>query len=137
MKGIVLYDSKSGTTKRVIKRFTIPFDVYHVSENFDLLQYDWAVFFCPTYGDEELPDQMEDFIWNLSVKDKKFTICELGNYYGYDDLQFGARYLLESSLKSLGWVEHGESLSLDSFPKINWPAFEAWVCKIEKLSKES
>ena len=135
MKAVVIYDSKAGNTRRVVKRFGLPY--FHVSEFPDLSDSDVVVFFCPTYGDEELPEEMEDYIVSLDVRDKKFVVCELGNYYGYDDLEFGALKIIKHSLLNLGWEEFGCSLSLDSLPKINWLAFDAWSHQTKKLLSQS
>lgn len=120
---VTLYASVHGHARQVALRLPN----YRSVDYFDGTEsYDFYVFVCPTYGDEELPWAMEDFLMRLTVENKKFTVVELGNYYGYDDFQFGARRLICGVLKSKGWVEAFPSLSLDSLPQIDWEVFNHW-----------
>lgn len=121
---IVVYDSKKGHSKTIAENIGISY--IHVSDCPDLKSYRHIIFVCPTYGDEELPEEMENFIVSLETTDKKFTICELGNYYGYDFPEFGAAKIIRYHLFKLQWQEFMKQLSLDSLPKINWPIFNQW-----------
>jgi flavodoxin len=128
---IIIYDSKKGHSKTIAESVGIP--CVNVNCYPDLKLYRKVIFVCPTYGDEELPEEMEKFIVNLKVTNKKFTICELGNYYGYDDPEFGAAKIIRYHLFKLQWQEFMKQLSLDSLPKINWSIFNQW--KTELLHK--
>lgn len=133
MNSVIIYATKHQRTKIVvqefIKRVNIPvYNVINIAA--DLEKFDFFIFFCPTYGDEELPESMEQFLLNFKLLNKKYTICELGNYYGYDDYQFGALKIINYHLNNLGWQEVVESFSLDSLPRIDWDSFKNWENKV-------
>ena len=127
METIVIYYSKYGKTRKLVESLS-GIDSYSVScsQPIDLSLYQFFIFLCPTYGDEELPLEMEDFIRNLNLDNKKYCICELGNYFGLDELEWGAKKIIESELTSRNWKEFYKNLSLDSLPKIDKPKFESW-----------
>jgi flavodoxin len=136
MKAALLYASSHGCTRKVLAtaltHLAIRPDVFDVKEGIDqpcLTEYDFLAFFCPTYGDEELQDDMEDFLDGLQVDltGKQFAICELGNYYGYDDFSLGAMRIIRRRLIELHGTELCEPLSLDSFPAIAWGHLLQWV----------
>lgn len=95
-----------------------------------MTDYEFVIVVCPTYGDDELPQAMEDYLQRLTVTGKKYTICELGNYYGYDSFHFGAAKIINKVLEGKGWVKSFPGLSLDSLPQIDWPVFDAWKGKL-------
>lgn len=117
-----IYASKHGRSKKVAQRF----DNNHNAETYPALDEDVILFVCPTYGDEELPPAMEQFLMSIKEQDKQYVICELGNYYGYDDFRFGALKIIDAHLKNLGWREFFPALSLDSMPYIDWDTFNRW-----------
>jgi len=117
-----LYDSIHGHSKSVALKFD-PCAI-HVSQSPPLTGI--VAFFCPTYGDEELPPVMDKFIYKIQTKSLQYILCELGNYFGQDDFEFGAAIIIKTKLDSLGWAQIGNTLSLDSFPKIDWKSFYAW-----------
>jgi flavodoxin len=136
MKTALLYASSHGKTKKVIgevlTRLKVQPDVFNVKEVPDprpLAAYDLFLFFCPTYGSEELQTDMEDFLarFQLELNGKWFAICELGNYYGYDDYSFGAMRIIRHHLLNQRARELCEPLSLDSFPKVPWDHLFDWV----------
>lgn len=128
MKIQIIYDSKKGHTKKATSYFK--YEIQHVLNA--KIWADVVLFLCPTYGDEELPEDMENFIINLKIKNKLFVICELGNYYGYDTFEFGAKKIIKNKLKTLGWKQFYKNYSLDSFPKINnFENFNKWKCGLE------
>ena len=129
MKIQVVYDSNHGKSKTVAQKFN--FDVKHVND-FELWA-DIVLFICPTYGDEELPSNMEKFLINLKTENKLYVICELGNYYGYDDFEFGAKKIIEQSLNKLNWKKFHNGLSLDSMPNIDWNVFDVWKEGLENV----
>lgn len=118
----VIYDSNHGKSKIVAHKFN--YDVKHISDF--KLWADIILFVCPTYGDEELPLNMEKFLINLKTKNKLYVICELGNYYGYDDFEFGAKKIIEQTLIKLNWKNFHNNLSLDSMPTVDWNVFDVW-----------
>lgn len=119
---ITLYDSIHGHAKSVALKFDS--NAVHVKKTPALSGV--VAFFSPTYGDEELPPLMDKFIYELQVKSLSYVLCELGNYFGQDEFEFGAAKIIKAKLDSLGWLQIGRTLSLDSFPKIDWEAFYAW-----------
>jgi len=136
MKAAILYASSHGRTRKVLgevlQHLALRPDVYDVKEGMAqdrLADYDLLVFLCPTYGDEELQEDMENFLdaFTLDLHGKRFAICELGNYYGYDDFSFGAMRIIRARLLQLGGKELCEPLSLDSFPKTAWGHLSDWV----------
>lgn len=135
MKTAIIYYSKSGRTKKVANKFNL--DKFRIPKEIPNEDYDLYIFLCPTYGDEELPLPMEDFLINLKLKNKKYCVCELGNYYGYDDYEFGAYKLIKFMLNKLNWQEFYNPLSLDSMPNINWKSFDCWITNLNiKINNE-
>lgn len=122
-----IYASKHGHSKKVANMFV---DCHDATSN-PTLDSEIILFVCPTYGDEELHPAMEKFLISITEKTKKYVICELGNYYGYEDFSFGARKIIESHLKKLGWTEFFPSLSLDSMPSIDWQTFNDWKAGLD------
>lgn len=136
MKAALLYGSTHGRTRKVVeeivRRVAVQLDVFDVKskpapEKF--ADYDTLLFCVPTYGDEELQDDMEEFLqtFDLDLTGKRFAIAELGNYYGYDDYSFGAMAILRRRLLELHATELCQPLSLDSLPKVNWDQLGRWV----------
>lgn len=129
MKIITLYDSIHGKSKKVAS--LLPNHI-HVSNIKKIEKYDFFIFICPTYGDEELPIEMENFIIKLKTKNKYYTICELGNYFG-DTYDFGAKIIIEKLLQNLNWKKFHPCLSLDSMPNIQWNDFYKWKEKVHEI----
>lgn len=123
----VIYDSNHGRTKLIAQKFMC--EVTHVTES--QIWADVVVFICPTYGDEELPHAMEDFLTNIQIESKNYVVCETGNYYGYDDFQFGASRIIEGYLNGLGWKKFYPSFSVDALPTIDWEPFDIWKRGLE------
>lgn len=135
MKGLVLYGSSTGNTRRVANRLPehlqFPIDVLDVSTVLDavlFMQYDLLLFLAPTWGDGELQIDMEAFFvrHQIDLQGKPYAICELGNYYGYDDFEFGALRIMQHQLKLWGGREFVEPFSMDSLPRKDWDGFARW-----------
>lgn len=136
MKTALLYGSSNGRTRKAVnetlKWLSMKPDVFDVkdltsTEHFS--GYDLLMFFSPTYGDEELQPDMEKFIrdFSLDMSGKQFVICELGNYYGYEDFSFGAMPIIRRHLLELGGKEMCSPLSLDAMPRVEWGQLRRWV----------
>jgi flavodoxin len=99
---------------------------------------DAYIFLSPTVGDEELQDDFEAFFLRFhdDLPRRPFAVCELGNYYGYDDFEFGPASIIRQFLKHHTMKEFVPSLSLDSLPKIPWALFEMWAAKIKNASHD-
>lgn len=130
----IVYDSNHGKTKSVVNQFV--FVKNKADEDFKIWA-DIVLFMCPTYGDEELPHAMEDFLTNLTVENKSYVICELGNYYGYDDFEFGSKKIIEYNLKNLKWTKFYKGLSLDSMPNVDWKTFNKWKEGLENALQDT
>lgn len=76
-------------------------------------------------GDEELPQPMEDYLFNLKQFNKKYLVCELGNYFGFENY-CGSKKVACQILDSLGWIKISE-VSLDSLPKLDLISLEIWL----------
>ncbi len=135
---VVLYASKSGSTRRVVKRLAQQvsfsfdcFDVRTVTDPSVLAQYGVFLFFSPTYGNEELPHDMERFLlqFRIDMANKRYAICELGNYYGYDR-DFGAMKIIRYHLERLHGRELIGPLSMDSLPRKDWNALGTWCARL-------
>lgn len=135
MQVLVLYGSSRRSTQLVVNRLpkylNFPFDVVNVKTPVsmaDLDRYSLLLFFVPTYGDGEVQEHMEQFMLQLSspLTTKQFGICELGNYYGYDDFAHGAMPILRQHLNTLGAKEFVPPVSIDSLPKKDWLNLERW-----------
>jgi len=128
---LLLYESKHGHTLKVAKycleKFNFTCDLANISDAIILDNYNLVLFFSPTYGDEELPLSMEDFLLTVAIRNKRFIVCELGNYYGYDVYEFGAGRIIRNFLLALDWVEICQMLSLDSLPRIDWESLDMWI----------
>lgn len=134
MKLLALRGSPTGRTAQVVAaavtRLGLPCDVAVVADAPVLGQYDTVLLFTPTHGDEELQDAMETYLVGLPPGGHSYVVCELGNYYGYDEPGFGAARTVQRHLDGLGWRERFPPLSLDSLPEVDWPALEAWVDRL-------
>jgi len=141
MKIAILYGTTHGRTKKIVKKLpdflNFKYDVFNVKEidsNKFLLDYDLFFFISPTYGDEELQDDIENFLQKLKddLTSKEYIIMETGNYYGYDDFEFGAKKIIEYHLQGLNAKEYYCSLSLDTLPKIDWDLLAEWSNGLNK-----
>ena len=145
MKTVVLYASSHGSTRRVVKtlaetaQFSFDcFDVKSLTDSSSMDQYDVFLFFSPTYGNEELQQDMERFIvgFKLDMSSKYYAICELGNYYGYE-ADFGAMKIIRHHLEKLRGKELVGPLSMDSLPKKDWKALASWCGKLNDRLRDA
>jgi|TARA_B100002003_G_C14031535_1_gene497233 flavodoxin len=141
MKTLLLYGSTNNSTKSVVeslsKKLSFPYDVVNVKElssSYAPDDYDLLLFFAPTYGDDELQDDMERFLvdWKQDLSGKYYAICELGNYYGYDDFSYGAMNIIKTVIEPMGAKEFIQPVSMDSLPKKDWELFDSWCDLLNK-----
>ena len=84
---VILYGSTYGTTKRIVKKVSKDlnistfYDVKKLKDHSILKDFILLIFFCPTYGDEELQEDIEQFLleFKKSPKNKYFLIKSI-NY---------------------------------------------------------
>src|SRR5688572_2560252 len=117
MKALIIYGSTWGNTKTVVHRLpallSFSFDIVDVKTLNDVdvfRNYDLLMFFASTAGDQELQVDMEHFLSRVTVRlhGKPYVICELGNYFGYADFEFGAERILRHALQEWGGTEFME-----------------------------
>ena len=135
MKGLLLYGSTRGNTRLVATRMPallqFPVDVVDASTVTDsglLVKYDLLLFLASTWGDGELQIDMEHFFVHhgAELAGKPYAICELGNYYGYDDFEFGALRIMQYYLTMGGGREFVEPFCMDSLPRKDWDGLARW-----------
>lgn len=135
MKALVVFGSTRGNTRAVVGRLPallrFPIDIVNVAElvGADTLKpYDLLIFFASTWGDGELQLDMERFLSRqaLQLDGKRYVMCELGNYYGYDDFEFGAMRIMQHHLDAAGGIELMEPFSMDSLPRKDWNGLARW-----------
>ncbi len=115
-----------------IREILVDADVRHaddVREPGALEAYSRLVFLTPTAGNEELPEPIERLFdrADIDLSGCEFTICELGNYYGYDLYEYGAAKILRRLIEGRGGREFYPALSLDTLPLIDWELFDGWT----------
>lgn len=146
MEVLVVFGSTHNSTKRVVEKLpsylNFPFDVVNAKNlpnRFSVINYELILFFTPTYGDEELQEDMENFLINFArdFKNKKYAICELGNYYGYDDFSYGAMEIIRGEMTMSGAKQFVSPLSMDSLPKKDWDILEKWCCDLNEKLREN
>lgn len=110
--------------------------IYVVSQTPKCLKkFDFIFFICPNTGDEELPEDLENYLFNLKTKNKNYFLCELGNYLGFE--YYGCKKIVISILKKLKWKLRSV-VAIDSIYSIDEKKLNEWieVCKSKiKLSK--
>lgn len=145
MKGLVIYGSTTNNTRQVVarlpKQLSFPVDVVEIStiQDVNLLdQYDLLIFLASTWGDAELQVDMEAFFvrQSISLNGKPFAICELGNYYGYEDFDFGALRIMEHYLQVWEGRELIEPFSMDSLPRKDWINLARWCELLNRNAME-
>ena len=122
MFDFILYFSLSNKTKQIAESFDLP--VVEIHE--ELPEFNRIIIICPTYGDEELPWEMESFLLNLKIANKDYAICEVGNYFGYDWSEFGAATIIKHELTKRSWHLIFPVLTLDATPKVDWGCLKNW-----------
>lgn len=136
-KTVMVYAAANpgGSSAKVVEELkqllNFPFEAINIAaapETVPLPSFDILLMVIATYGDQELLDVVERFLTsrNGELKGKKYSVCELGNYYGYDDFEFGAKQIAEFQLSRLGNTLFCQGASADSLPKLDGRAIKAW-----------
>ena len=99
--------------------------VVAAEDNPILTEFDTILFVIPNVGDEELPPLIEDYLLNLIDLNKKYMICELGNYFGFENY-CGCKKIASKILDSLNW-EKISDVSIDSLPKLDEESLFKWL----------
>jgi flavodoxin len=144
MKALVIFGSTRGNTRLVATRLPerLHFDVDVLAVNLlhdvsMLRQYDLLLFLASTWGDGELQVDMEQFFvrHHINLSGKHYAICELGNYYGYDDFEFGALRIMQNQLQQWGGHEFVEPFCMDSLPRKDWDGLQRWCNLLNRAVK--
>jgi Flavodoxins len=139
-KTLILFASKGQVAKKVAffvaNWFQIDNDsVINLSEcSIDLnnIYFEHVILICPTYGDEELEENMENCLINTSWslhQGKTFSIVELGLYRGYEITELGAGRIIQYCLEKNGLKKTTPTLSLDSVYSPPMELLEKWLIK--------
>lgn len=145
MKTLLVFGSTWGNTRKVAQRvpewLAFPIDVVDVRTLTDdslFAAYDFLLFFTSTSGDQELQADMEAFFVRCAprLNGKPFAVCELGNYFGYDDFDFGAERILSHLLRQSGGCELIPPFCMDSFPGRDWDGLERWCALLNDAVHE-
>jgi flavodoxin len=147
MKATLLFGSSRGNTRTVASRIgewlDFPITVVGV-DRLDgasglIVRSDLLIFMASTWGDGELQADMERFLVHtpLQMGGKPYVICELGNYYGYDDFEFGAADIIKHFLDAAGGKELVEPFSMDSLPLKDWDTLARWCRLINAAVEQS
>ena len=135
MKALIIYGSTRGNTRLVANRMPEKLrfgadvlDVNLLQSTNVLRSYDLLLFLASTWGDGELQIDMEHFFasQHIDLSGKRYAICELGNYYGYDDFEFGALRIMQYHLQQWRGREFVEPFCMDSLPRKDWDGLARW-----------
>ena len=138
---LLIYGSSRGNTRLVAERLkrTLgwPLDLLEASDVADpgrLAGYRVLLFFASTWGDGELQPDMENLLVRvpLDLVGRHYAVCELGNYYGYDDFEFGALRVLQHHLDAAGGSELVPPLCMDSLPRKDLAGLERWTVTLDE-----
>lgn len=129
---IILYSSKYSNTKKIAsyvhKKTKIPYININTAGKSLFTANDNILICTPTYGCEELQDEMEEFILtHMHDINKNFYIIESGIPYGYERFHFGAKHVIEKYIlqNKLGCVL--SCVSINTYPKIDYNTLDEWL----------
>lgn len=136
MGKLLLYASRGNSAKKVADFLLGNFEddsriicVNNSNINARDLDFSLLILICPTYGDEELESDMEQFLINsdwTGHEGKYFAVCELGLYRGYLETAQGAGSIITNFLKSKGLLLRKKVLSVDSIPLEDFSLIKIW-----------
>ena len=131
---LILHNHKNSNNHRVAKKIASYFncECTSVSDNPNLEDFETITFVMGNTGDEELPQPMEDFLLNLKTRNKKYLICEIGNYFGLESY-VGCKKIASRMLNDLDWTKVSD-ISLDSVPDLDLSSLDKWLA--EQSSKQ-
>ncbi|MFS0756134.1 flavodoxin family protein [Noviherbaspirillum sp. 1P10PC] len=145
MKALLVYGSTWGNTAKVVQRvpplLSFPVDIVNIrtlTGDSTFAQYDLLLFFASTTGDQELQEDMEQFFvrQTRNLYGKPYAVCELGNYFGYDDFDLGAEQILRHLLCQAGGKELIPPFCMDSFPYKDWNNLARWCVHLNQAASE-
>jgi flavodoxin len=131
MKPLVIHNHESGNN-RIAAEFLanqLKCEAVSVAKVPCIESYEPIVFVVPNIGDEELPQPMEDYLFHMKTRGKKYYICELGNYFGFENYN-GCKKVAIKLLAKLDWIKISD-VSIDSMPKLDISSLESWSRNIK------
>jgi hypothetical protein len=134
---IVLCNGRKGNNYLVATILAQRFDcgVVTAEENPALQPFNPIILVIPNRGDEELPQPMEEYLLELSVRNKDYLICELGNYFGFENY-CGCKKVACRILDNLGWTRLAD-VSIDSLPELDRDSLDKWLETISFLAEDN
>ncbi len=141
MKTVVYYAAPNpkGSSAQIVERLAERFKHALAKGNVaggnsppEVADYDLVILVVATYGDQEVQDNMESFITSVrsAWAAKPYVVCELGNYYGYDDYTFGSGAIIDGYLQQQGAIRKWALASIDTLPQIDWKAVDKWIDRL-------
>ena len=82
-------------------------------------------------GDEEMPQPMEDFLASMVVRGKRYVVCELGNYFGFENYS-GCKKEVFKIAQALEWKLLSD-VSIDSYPAVDEESLQRWIASVKNL----
>jgi flavodoxin len=134
----IIYNSlKNKNSKKIAKKIAkkIKNCIIYTAEDHhyvNLEKFNFLFFIISNTGDEELPCFIEDYFYKLNQKNKKYFICELGNYFGLE--YKGCKKIAVSILIKLNWKLLSD-VSLDSVPDLDYKNLYNWLKNCKKIIK--
>ena len=136
MNRLLVFASKGNSARKVAEEIASNFstqpDIICLNDKLikaEDLYFDHLILVCPTYGDEELETEMENFLveseWALH-RNKEFSVCELGLYRGYLETAQGAGRIIANFLQSKGMILKHKIMSVDSIPLEDFSLIIKW-----------
>jgi len=99
----------------------------------ELAKADVVIFVAPTYGDQELQADMERFLVSTRITPEvRYVVCEIGNYYGYDDYRFGSGEIIDRLLAAKGATRLMNLASIDTLPRLDWQGIDQWIERVNR-----
>lgn len=124
---LVVHSHKAGNNEHAARIIAskLGCEYVSVSDKPSLQKYERIILVIPNTGDEELPQEMEDFLCDLSIRNKSYYICELGNFFGLFDYQ-GCKKIAVAILSAIGWHLISD-ISIDSYPALDINSLNEWL----------
>lgn len=131
-----MYNSKDNkNSKKVAKEIKKRIERCHLFEakNANLKKFQFIFIIAPNVGDEEIPENIENYIIKTKTQNKNYFLCELGNYLGLDYKGCGDN--IQEILKIKKW-EMKSKILLDSFPEPRMKEIAKWIKECKKIIKK-
>lgn len=139
MTPLIIFSTSYNNTKKISlyiqKKLKLQcVNVTEVNEHI-LKQYNNLIICAPTYGCEELNEDMEYFLLNFkeNLRNKTFFLLETGIPYGFGRFHFGAKNVLERYIEKNNLGNILSSVSLETFPATDYISLNKWLVYIENI----